>query len=169
MISTAPFNFPNRTTLFIATLKVLSVCPSHASSLLLIAANLLLSDSGVLKIADFGLARPLETENANHRYTATVVTRWYRAPELLLGERQYTTAVDIWSCGCVLGELVAGKAILQGADDEDQKIKIWDLCGSPDDASWEGWRLLEGAKSVEFKKKERRTKEAFNEWMSQRK
>lgn len=128
------------------------------------------SNSGILKIADFGLARPLDVVSKNPRYTATVVTRWYRAPELLLGERCYTTAVDIWSCGCVYGELVAGKPILQGSYDEDQKAKIWELCGEPNSTSWPGWEKTEGVKGVvtNFKPHSRKTVDEFHRWMKQR-
>lgn len=63
------------------------------------AANLLISDKGVLKIADFGLARPIDPDERSRHYTMTVVTRWYRAPELFLGDNQYTRAIDIWSVG----------------------------------------------------------------------
>lgn len=67
------------------------------------AANLLVNKDGLLKIADFGLARPLYSGDPRsgeiRKYTAYVVTRWYRSPELLLGERNYTYAVDIWGAG----------------------------------------------------------------------
>lgn len=65
------------------------------------SANLLVDKRGLLKIADFGLARPLDPKVPDRKYTGTVVTRWYRPPELLLGERQYTCAVDIWGIGSV--------------------------------------------------------------------
>lgn len=63
------------------------------------AANLLISNRGELKIADFGLARPIDPDEHNRHYTMSVVTRWYRAPELFLGDDQYTRAIDIWSVG----------------------------------------------------------------------
>ena len=71
------------------------------------AANLLISNDGSLKIADFGLARTFDpsvaTDTGSHRrkYTNCVVTRWYRPPELLLGARQYGAEIDIWGIGCV--------------------------------------------------------------------
>jgi serine/threonine-protein kinase BUR1 len=73
-----------------------------------IAANLLISNGGILQIADFGLARPFDEPppqpgkgggEAKREYTALVVTRWYRPPELLLSLRKYTTAVDMWGVG----------------------------------------------------------------------
>jgi len=67
-------------------------------------SNILYTNRGQLKICDFGLARqygePLKP------YTQLVVTLWYRAPELLLGQRKYSTPVDVWSCGCIMAELL---------------------------------------------------------------
>src|SRR5205085_3488128 len=74
------------------------------------AANLLIDNNGILKIADFGLSRPIR----NKTLTGCVVTRWYRAPELLLGERRYTTAIDMWAIGCVFGEILLRTPILMG-------------------------------------------------------
>jgi serine/threonine protein kinase len=74
-------------------------------------SNLLYNNKGELKLADFGLARtygvPLTEEKAK-LLTPTVVTLWYRAPELLWGATQYTTAIDMWSVGCIMGELLTG-------------------------------------------------------------
>lgn len=64
------------------------------------SANLLVDQTGLLKIADFGLARPLDPKGPR-KYTGTVVTRWYRPPELLLGDRFYSYAVDIWGIGYI--------------------------------------------------------------------
>ena len=68
------------------------------------------------KVADFGLARSIASSDLNNIpiYTDYVATRWYRAPEILLGSCKYSKAVDIWSVGCILGELVIGKAIFPG-------------------------------------------------------
>eukprot|EP00041_Stephanoeca_diplocostata_P006503 m.87352 g.87352 ORF g.87352 m.87352 type:complete len:725 (+) comp16399_c1_seq1:238-2412(+) len=112
------------------------------------AANILMNNKGIVKIADFGLARG---ECKSSRYTAVVCTRWYRPPELLLGERHYTTAVDIWGVGCIVAELFIGRPILQGGrhdardeseNDLDQFLKICELCGTPSEAIWEGYDKL---------------------------
>lgn len=71
-------------------------------------ANILISRDGVVKLADFGLARDLIKNNKKEQYTNKVVTLWYRAPELLLGARNYSDTVDIWSLGCVFAELFLG-------------------------------------------------------------
>lgn len=115
------------------------------------AANILINPHGVVKIADFGLARlyhgktpkrGLGPGGGERNYTALVVTRWYRAPELLLGERKYTTAVDMWGVGCVFGELFMKKPILVGGSDLAQAQLIFDLVGPPSKEAWPGASLL---------------------------
>ena len=86
-------------------------------------SNLLLSHKGVLKIADFGLAR--EYGSPLKEYTAVVVTLWYRSPELLLATKKYSTGVDIWSVGCIFGELMLMKALFPGKNEKDQLDKIF--------------------------------------------
>lgn len=63
--------------------------------------------------------------------TEYVATRWYRAPEILLGSTKYTKAVDMWSTGCILGELVNGKAIFPGNSTLNQIERVLELCGRP--------------------------------------
>jgi serine/threonine protein kinase len=112
-------------------------------------ANLLVSDGGVLKIADFGLARGYDKNNS--KYTSTVCTRWYRPPEILLGERNYTESIDIWGAGCIVAELFVGRPILRGGkpenktegeNDLDQYLEICKLCGTPSEAMWKGFDEL---------------------------
>lgn len=69
-------------------------------------ANILISSDGIAKLADFGLARVFYPNNKNAQYTNRVVTLWYRAPELLLGSRNYSDTVDVWSLGCVFAEMI---------------------------------------------------------------
>ncbi|KPP67523.1 cyclin-dependent kinase 13-like [Scleropages formosus] len=75
-------------------------------------SNILLNNKGQIKLADFGLARLYNSEESRP-YTNKVITLWYRPPELLLGEERYTPAIDVWSCGCILGELFTKKPIFQ--------------------------------------------------------
>ncbi|KAG5899144.1 hypothetical protein JTB14_027337 [Gonioctena quinquepunctata] len=83
--------------------------------------NILLTGSGVVKLCDFGFARML---NPGENYTDYVATRWYRAPELLVGDTQYGTPVDVWAIGCVLAELIKGEALWPGKSDVDQLFLI---------------------------------------------
>lgn len=76
-------------------------------------SNLLLDNNGNLKIGDFGLAT-LFQPSQEQPLTSRVVTLWYRPPELLLGATNYDVAVDLWSAGCILAELLAGKPIMPG-------------------------------------------------------
>jgi len=87
------------------------------------------------KIADFGLAR--EFTAPPEPLTTTVVTLWYRAPELLLGAKRYGTAVDMWSVGCILCEIIGRKAIFNGRDHLDQIKKILSVIGTPTEADLE--------------------------------
>ena len=94
------------------------------------AANILISNDGGVKIADFGLARNI----TNPPYTNRVVTMWYRAPELLLGETYYDAKIDMWSVGCLFVEMLnLGNILFPGDGRElDQLNKIYDICGTPD-------------------------------------
>lgn len=112
-------------------------------------SNLLLTGKGTLKIADFGLARTF-----GYPYkamTPIVVTLWYRAPELLLGSKVQTTAVDMWAVGCIFGELLDNKPLMTGRSEINQFQLIVDLLGTPSDQIWPGFTSLPGAKSINFK------------------
>ena len=99
-------------------------------------SNLLLSHSGILKIADFGLAR--EYGSPLKPYTPIVVTLWYRCPELLLGAKIYSTAVDMWSVGCIFGEFLTGKPLFSAKTEIDQLKNIFKILGTPNDDIWPG-------------------------------
>ena len=94
-------------------------------------SNVLLDENCIVKIADFGLARSLtqlKQEDARAPQdvclTDYVATRWYRAPEILLGCKKYTTGVDIWSLGCILGEMLLRRPLFPGNSTLDQVIAI---------------------------------------------
>ena len=82
-------------------------------------SNLLIDSECHVKVGDFGLARSVNAEDdaENLKLTDYVATRWYRAPEILLGSTKYTKAVDMWSVGCILAELIVGRAVFQGTSD----------------------------------------------------
>ncbi|TVY54089.1 Cyclin-dependent kinase 11B, partial [Lachnellula suecica] len=113
-------------------------------------SNLLLSNRGVLKIADFGMARYYG--DPAPKMTQLVVTLWYRAPELLLGAERYGEAVDMWSVGCIFGELLGKDPLLQGKNEVDQLSKIFELCGIPTETSWPSFRRLPNARSLKLPK-----------------
>ncbi|KAJ0229343.1 Protein kinase superfamily protein [Hirschfeldia incana] len=107
-------------------------------------SNLLIDSNGVLKIADFGLATFFDPAKTIP-LTSHVVTLWYRPPELLLGASHYGVGVDLWSTGCILGELYAGKPILPGKTEVEQLHKIFKLCGSPTESYWRKHNLPSSA------------------------
>lgn len=90
-------------------------------------ANLLVSEEGIVKVADFGLANFLNPER-RQPLTCRVVTLWYRPPELLLGSMEYGASVDLWSVGCVFGEMLLGRPILQGRTEVYIHNKFFSLC-----------------------------------------
>ncbi|KAG2295298.1 hypothetical protein Bca52824_041967 [Brassica carinata] len=104
------------------------------------AANILVNNKGVLKLADFGLANIVTPRNKN-QLTSRVVTLWYRAPELLMGSTSYSLSVDLWSVGCVFAEILTGRPLLKGRTEIEQLHKIYKLCGSPNEDLWEKNKL----------------------------
>jgi len=107
-------------------------------------------DKGLLKLADFGLARKMESSvdqrNAHminlpttphdNNLTPKVVSLWYRSPELLLNVESYTMAIDQWAAGCVIAELLFGKPFFHGKSELDQLAKIADVLGPPNVRDW---------------------------------
>ncbi|KAG5646069.1 hypothetical protein DXG03_004492 [Asterophora parasitica] len=104
--------------------------------------NLLINRKGELKLGDFGLARafgvPVNTfSNEASPAATTVVTLWYRAPDVLLGSRTYSTSIDIWSCGCIFAEMISGTPLFRGRDNQDQLLHIMRIVGTPTDAQFQ--------------------------------
>jgi len=91
--------------------------------------NLLINREGQLKLADFGLARAFGIPVRS--YTHEVVTLWYRAPDVLMGSRKYSTPVDIWSVGCIFAEMANGRPLVAGTSEQDQLDRIFRLLGTP--------------------------------------
>lgn len=98
-------------------------------------SNLLYNNRGQVKLADFGMSRKMSADSM----TTKVVTLWYRCPEILIGYRQYDSAVDIWSLGCIHCELVSGTPLLPGRDELDQVRRIFALLGAPTQIIWPGF------------------------------
>uniref|UniRef100_A0A3P8SY08 Mitogen-activated protein kinase 15 n=1 Tax=Amphiprion percula TaxID=161767 RepID=A0A3P8SY08_AMPPE len=97
-------------------------------------SNVLLDTDCVVKLCDFGLARSLnqiQEDSGNPALTEYVATRWYRAPEILLGSARYTKGVDMWSLGCILGEMLLGKALFPGTSTINQIEKIMSAIPHP--------------------------------------
>lgn len=98
--------------------------------------NLLIDRSGAIKLADFGLARAFGIPV--RAYTHEVVTLWYRAPEILLGGRQYACPVDVWSIGCIFAEMANKRALFPGDSEIDELYKIFFVLGTPNEVLWPG-------------------------------
>ena len=96
-------------------------------------SNILINSECLIKIADFGLARSVEKSNeeGDPIMTEYVATRWYRAPEIVLGSSKYSKAVDVWSVGCILAELLNGKALFPGKSTLNQVELILEVLGKP--------------------------------------
>ncbi|XP_067144669.1 cyclin-dependent kinase 2-like [Centruroides vittatus] len=107
--------------------------------------NLLIDIEGNIKLADFGLARAFGVPLRS--YTHEVVTLWYRAPEILLGTKFYSTSVDVWSIGCIFAEMLTRRALFPGDSEIDQLFRVFRTLGTPDDRIWPGVSHLPDYKS----------------------
>lgn len=130
-------------------------------------SNVLVNNNGVVKLADFGLARPSYV-TSSRQLTNNVVTLWYRPPELILGDNNYNEKIDIWGCGCIMAELwTDGKAIFQAKEEIGQLKQICEVCGTIDENEWprvaklknNGW--LHNLKFDSGNKQERKLKNKY--------
>ncbi|SCU90584.1 LANO_0D09274g1_1 [Lachancea nothofagi CBS 11611] len=115
-------------------------------------SNLLLNSNCDLKVCDFGLARCLASSTHSRQnlvgfMTEYVATRWYRAPEIMLTFQEYTTAMDIWSCGCILAEMITGKPLFPGRDYHHQLWLILETLGTP---SYEDFENINSKRAKEY-------------------
>lgn len=109
--------------------------------------NILVSSKGEVKLADFGSAKILDADHVSMSY---ICSRYYRAPELLMGCTNYTTKIDVWSAGCILCEMLTGKPLFAGNDTQDQLVKIVLVLGTPSAADVAAMR--KGKQSLKFPK-----------------
>ena len=107
--------------------------------------NLLVDSKGVIKLADFGLARAFRIPS--RCLTHEVITMWYRPPEILLGSQHYTTPVDIWSLGCIFYEMLMKTPLYAGDSEIDQLFRIFRSLGTPTEENWPGVFILPEYKS----------------------
>lgn len=114
-------------------------------------ANILVSKKKLVKIADFGLARSIGLPNKN--FTNQVVTLWYRPPDVLLGSSNYNAAIDIWSVGCIMAELVNNIPLIMGKNDGDQLKKIFSLFGTPNEEEYPEIKELKDWSKDKFERK----------------
>lgn len=112
----------------------------------------MISKDGILKIADFGLARGYGLPIKN--YTHEVVTLWYRAPDVLLGSKNYFKTVDIWSVGCIFIEMITGEPLFAGVSEQDQLNKIFKIRGTPDETNYPDLKNLTEWNADNFNKYE---------------
>nr|XP_024363927.1 cyclin-dependent kinase G-2-like [Physcomitrium patens] len=122
-------------------------------------SNLLLNNRGELKICDFGLAR--QYGDPLKEYTHEVVTLWYRAPELLLGARKYSTAIDMWSLGCIMAEFLAKEPLFPGKSPIDEIDKIFKTLGTPNEKIWPDFVKLPGVRCNFTKQPYNKLREKF--------
>jgi serine/threonine protein kinase len=127
------------------------------------SSNILINNNGILKIADFGLARKFDSKQQEQGLTNRVVTLWYRPPELLLGQKHYDTKIDMWGSGCILGELFLKEELLKGSDELDQLRRISKLCGTISEENWPGVSKLPQFHIFKFPDEQRTVRERFKE------
>ncbi|TPX62741.1 hypothetical protein SpCBS45565_g06963 [Spizellomyces sp. 'palustris'] len=154
ILRTTPLTSSQVKAYMLMLLRGLSYC--HENNIMhrdLKPANLLISPTGVLKLADFGLARVHRyagEEIPKRPYSHQVATRWYRAPELLYGARMYDAGVDLWAVGCIFGELLNHSPLFPGQNDIDQLYCVLSILGTPTKESWPDLETLPDYNKIQF-------------------
>ena len=115
-------------------------------------SNILVHRTGRVALCDLGLAR--RYQDPPKALTQLVVTLWYRAPELLFGENKYGPPIDMWSIGCIFGELIRQEAMMQGQGELDQIDKIFEMVGPPSESNWPTFQTLPNAKIFRWRSTE---------------
>ncbi|KAG8785103.1 hypothetical protein FRB91_002434 [Serendipita sp. 411] len=144
-----PFLQSEIKTLMLQLLRAVAHCHSHwILHRDLKTSNLLMNNRGIIKVADFGLARRFGDPVGIGGMTQLVVTLWYRAPEILLGAETYSTPIDIWSVGCIFGELILHEPIFQAKGELEMIGMIFKLLGPPTTREWPGFEELPLVKTI---------------------
>ncbi|KAF9458210.1 kinase-like domain-containing protein [Collybia nuda] len=145
----SPFLQSEIKTLMLQLLSAVGHCHSHwILHRDLKTSNLLMNNRGTIKVADFGLARRYGDPVGVGGMTQLVVTLWYRAPEILLGATKYSTAVDMWSVGCIFAELLLKEPLFQAKGEVELLSMIFKLLGPPTSSSWPEYTTLPVSKTV---------------------
>ncbi|KAI0274818.1 Pkinase-domain-containing protein [Gloeopeniophorella convolvens] len=145
----SPFLQSEIKTLMLQLLSAVAHC--HSNWILhrdLKTSNLLMNNRGTIKVADFGLARRYGDPVGVGGMTQLVVTLWYRAPEILLGAKTYSTAIDMWSVGCIFAELLLKEPLFQAKAEIELISMIFKLLGPPTNDSWPEYSTLPLAKTI---------------------
>ena len=116
-------------------------------------SNLLITQKGTLKIGDLGSAVSVD-DKKNGAFSVEGFSRWYKAPELLFGCRDYDSSIDIWSVGCIFGELLNGGPLFAGVNEIDQLSRIGTFLGSPSPNNWKGIVKMPDYGKITFNEKE---------------
>ena len=129
-------------------------------------SNCLLTDGGVLKLGDFGQARPVErkvllVDRTDPNYSHQVSTRWYRAPEILFGARVYGPSLDLWAVGVILAELLHNFVLFEGHSDIEQLVVVFKKMGSPSKERWPSASALPDFAKICFPDAEPQDMEAY--------
>ncbi|KAI8920202.1 kinase-like domain-containing protein [Powellomyces hirtus] len=127
------------------------------------SANILIDNAGNVKIGDFGLARRHVPEESPSSLTPTVVTLWYRPPEILLEEQKYNSAVDMWGFGCIFAEMWERTPIFQASTEPQALDKIFGVCGTPKGDDWPEYASIMARQKLVPKQEPRRIREIFRD------
>lgn len=124
-------------------------------------SNILIGTDGRIKIGDFGSAIDMEQGKGEHGFPIEAFTTWYKAPELLFGDRKYGISIDIWGVACIAGELLQGVPLFSGINDLHQINKISDLLGTPSLDNWRNFDKMPDYGKLEFDEKEKQCLEEY--------